>query len=295
MTTVAVIAHSKKSVGGGLAELREVLADAGVSDPLWYEVKKSKKVPKKARRALEKGADLVFLWGGDGTVQRGIDALAGSDAAIAIIPAGTANLLASNLDIPDDIGNAVRVGLDGARRKLDVGVVNGERFAVMAGTGFDALMIRDANRQSKDRFGRLAYIASGARHLRRPRMRVRVKVDGRRWFQGKAACVLVGNVGTILGGITLFNDAEPDDGRLDVGVATAAGSMQWARVLGRAVVGRAERSPLVETTSGHEIEVRLEKPVPYELDGGDRPPSDRLTFEIAPHAITICVPEGMER
>jgi diacylglycerol kinase (ATP) len=80
MTSVAVVAHSKKSLGAGLGELREILARYGVTDPLWYEVRKSKKAPACARRAVEDGADLVFVWGGDGLVQQCIDALAGTDS-----------------------------------------------------------------------------------------------------------------------------------------------------------------------------------------------------------------------
>ena len=88
---VAVIAHRKKSIGGGLEELRKLIADEGFDDPIWYEVSKSRKARKRARRALKDGADLVLVWGGDGMVQRCVDALAGSDAAVAVIPAGTAN------------------------------------------------------------------------------------------------------------------------------------------------------------------------------------------------------------
>ena len=138
MTTVAVVAHSGKRLGGGLEELRRVLADEGVTDLLWYEVPKSRKACKRARRALDEGADLVFAWGGDGTVQRCVDALAGSSAALAILPAGTANLLASNLNVPTDLSEAVRIGLHGRRHQLDTGRINGEHFAVMAGAGFDA-------------------------------------------------------------------------------------------------------------------------------------------------------------
>ena len=76
MADVAVVAHSRKSFGGGLPELRRILAREGVTDPLWYEVKKSRLAPKYARRAAAKGADVVFVWGGDGTVQRCIDAVA---------------------------------------------------------------------------------------------------------------------------------------------------------------------------------------------------------------------------
>jgi diacylglycerol kinase family enzyme len=97
MPTIAVVAHTRKSLGGGLTELGEALAQEGVTDPLWYEVKKSRKAPRYARKAQAEGAEVIFVWGGDGTVQRCIDAVAGTGAVLAILPAGTANLLAANL------------------------------------------------------------------------------------------------------------------------------------------------------------------------------------------------------
>jgi diacylglycerol kinase family enzyme len=103
MPTIAVVAHAGKKLGGGLPELREVLAREGVTEPLWYEVPKSRKAAKCARRALAQGAEVLFVWGGDGTVQRCIDAVAGTDAVLAILPAGTANLLATNLHVPADL------------------------------------------------------------------------------------------------------------------------------------------------------------------------------------------------
>ena len=145
MTRVGVIAHGGKTLGGGLPELRRTLERHGVVDPFWSVVPKSRKAPKQVRRELDAGVDLVFAWGGDGMVQRCVDVVAGTDAALAIIPAGTANLLASNLGIPKDLEAAVEVGLSGERLKLDVGRVNGEGFAVMAGAGFDAQMIADAD------------------------------------------------------------------------------------------------------------------------------------------------------
>src|SRR5215472_6604744 len=135
MSRVAVVAHSGKSLGGGLRELREVLAREGVTDPLWHEVTKSRKAPKHARRALEDGAEVIFVWGGDGMVQRCVDALAGTQAVLAIVPAGTASLLAANLRIPGDLIEAVRVWLYGDRRPLDTGSVNREHFAVTSGLG----------------------------------------------------------------------------------------------------------------------------------------------------------------
>src|SRR5215204_3491555 len=121
---VAVIAHRKKSIGGGLDELRRLITDEGCDELLWYEVPKSRKAAKQAKRAREAGAGLIFVWGGDGMVQRCADALAGSDIPIAIVPTGTGNLLAGNLQIPQDIAQAVRIGFHGARRTIDLGKLN---------------------------------------------------------------------------------------------------------------------------------------------------------------------------
>ena len=297
MTTVAVVAHTRKTVGGGLEELRAVLADAGVAAPLWYEVPKSRKAPKQLRKAIDAGADLVFVWGGDGTVQRCIDAMAGKRGAgtevpIAILAAGTANLLATNLGVPvGDLHAAVHVGLHGTRRAIDVGVVNGEHFAVMAGTGFDALMINDADRGMKDRYGRLAYVWTGARNIGLRRPQTRVRLDGRKFFSGKAACVLVGNVGRLFGGLEAFPDARPDDGTLQVGVVTAKNVWQWTRALGRLVVGSPDRSPFVEIGRAGKIDVRLDRPMEYELDGGARGTTRRLKIRVRAAAVTVCVPE----
>jgi YegS/Rv2252/BmrU family lipid kinase len=289
---VAVIAHVKKSLDGGLDQLRSAIAGHDVAEVLWYEVPKSKKVPKQARRALDEGADIVFVWGGDGTVQRCVDAMAGSDVPVAVVPAGTANLLARNLGIPIDLGAAVAIGFEGARRRLDLGRVNGEHFAVMAGAGFDALMIREADRGLKDRVGRLAYAWTGLKAVRGSLADVSVEVDGTPWFSGSASCVLLGNVGTITGGITAFDDARPDDGWLEVGVVTATGALDWARALGRMTISRSDRSPFVRITRARKIDVVLDRPLPYELDGGDRKPATRLKGRVEPGAITVCVPHG---
>jgi YegS/Rv2252/BmrU family lipid kinase len=287
---VAVVAHRKKTLGGGLDELRKLLSDQGVDDVIWYEVGKSRKAPDKARKALKKGADLVFVWGGDGMVQRCADALAGSDAALAIVPAGTANMLAGNLGIPQDLAAAVHLGFHGRRRRLDLGKLNGEHFAVMAGAGFDGELIRDADRGLKDKAGRLAYVWTALKHVRDDAVPVRIRIDGRKWFDGKASCVLLGNVGTITGGIRAFDDARVDDGRLEVGVATARGALQWARTLGRMALSRSDRSPFVRITRAKTVEVKLGRPMTYELDGGDRGLAKRLKARIVPAAITVCVP-----
>ncbi|MER7165286.1 diacylglycerol kinase family protein [Micromonospora sp. NPDC000207] len=292
--TVAVVAHRKKTFGGGLDELRAALVGAGVKNLLWYEVPKSRKAPKKVRKALDEGAELVFVWGGDGTVQRSADAMAGSGVPMAVLPAGTANLFATNLGIPTDLPEAVRIGLHGPRRTVDLGKVNGEHFAVMAGAGFDAELIRDADRNLKGRLGRLAYVLTGLRHVRGECVRTRIRIDGSDWFDGEASCVLFGNVGTITGGIPAFDDARPDDGALEVGVATASGAVDWARTLGRMAAGRSEESPFVRITRGRSIKVRLDAPRTYELDGGARGETNRLKVKVVPAALTVCCPETQQ-
>jgi diacylglycerol kinase (ATP) len=290
MPDVAVVAHSRKSFGGGLRELRKVLAREGVTDPLWYEVKKSRHAPAYARRAAAQGAEVMFVWGGDGTVQRCIDAVAGTDTAVAILPAGTANLLAMNLQIPEDLTDAVRVGLRGDRRRMDTGSVNGEHFTVMAGAGFDARMISEAGRGMKDRLGRAAYLYTGIRNLSARRVMATVEVDGERFFKGRVSCVLAGNVGRVLGGIEAFPQARPDDGLLEFGVVTAKNPADWARTFSRLALGQAERSPFVEVTRGTKVKVRFDRKIPYELDGGARPACRELRVKARPGSITICVP-----
>ena len=185
----------------------------------------------------------------------------------------------------------MRIGFDGRRRRLDLGVINGEHFAVMAGAGFDAMMIRDADRGMKAKLGQAAYVWTGLRSIKASQAEARVRIDGADWFEGRTSCVLVGNVGTVTGGLQAFEAAEPDDGWLDVGVVTAKGAVQWARTFGRAVVGNAARSPFVRTTRAKSVDVRFDHPVAYELDGGDRDAVKHLEITVEPGAIEICVPE----
>ena len=290
---VAVVAHAGKTLGAGLPELRRTLEEAGVSDPLWTEVPKSKRAPAAVERALEDGAELILAWGGDGMVRRCVNALEDTQVPLAVVPAGTSNLFATNLGIERDIAQAVEVALHGDRRRLDVGRFNGERFAVMAGAGFDAAMIKGAD-DLKDRLGRAAYVVGGTANLNSASFEAKVKVDGTRWYKGPASCVLVGNVGALFGGIEVFADARPDDGLLDVGVLTSESPLQLVRAATRTAVGSAEKSPFVRVTQGHRVRVKLDRKAPYELDGGDRTKVKKFKVDVEPGAITVCAPRAAE-
>ncbi|HEY5874992.1 MAG TPA: diacylglycerol kinase family protein [Ilumatobacteraceae bacterium] len=298
MTKVGVIAHRDKMLGGGLGELRDLLEAAGVVTPPWSEVSKSKHAPDEIRKMIDGGVDRVLVWGGDGTVRRSIDTIVGDGldhVSLGILPAGTANLLAKNLNIPVDLEAAVDIAVHGAPRAIDVGVMNGEHFAVMGGTGFDALMIKDADdNQLKEKFGRVGYVRATIRSTRMDPVKVRVELDGREWFSGKATCVLVGNVGTILGGVTAFADASPTDGRLDVGVVQAKSRKDWMRVAARGVTGRVGASPFVNVATAEKIKIELKRKMPWEVDGGDQTPTKTYKIRCLPGAVRICQPAGAD-
>lgn len=242
-----------------------------------------------ARAAVAGGATTVVACGGDGTVRAVLEALAGGDAALGVVPLGTGNLLASNLSIPTDVDDAIAVatGEHVPVRTMDVGRVNGERFAVMAGVGFDAAMIRDADPDTKRRFGSAAYVASAVRNAPARMVTARVAVDGRPVWSGRTAMVLVGNCGTVSGGLEVFPDAECDDGVLDVAVLSARRLRDWLSVIARLLTRRAQRDDLVARFTGRHIEVVLDRPMPYELDGEDRDPVVHLEFDVEPSALTV--------
>ncbi|MDO8308666.1 MAG: diacylglycerol kinase family protein [Actinomycetota bacterium] len=292
MTTVAVIAHSAKTMGGGLAQLRALLEQSGFAQPLWYEVAKSRQVPECVGQATKDGADLVFIWGGDGTVRMCVESLAGSGIPIAILPAGTGNLLARNVGVPQDIEKAVAIGLHGDRREIDTATVNGNHFAIMAGGGLDALVMRDASDGMKERLGRVAYLWSGARNLAVKPVKATIDLEGRRFYKGPITCVLFGNMSEVLGGIEVFDGSSADDGMIEMGVVSAKSRTQWLRTLTRAAVGRVEGSPFVSTTRGTSMTVEFDQRVAYEVDGSEQKPTRKLKVKVMPKSTTICVPNA---
>ena len=161
----------------------------------------------------------------------------------------------------------------------------------MAGAGFDAAMIRDADGRLKDRLGRAAYVWTGAKNLRAKPFRAKIEVDGSRWYKGKASCILLGNVGELFGGIEVFEDARPDDGRLELGVVTADGLVEWGRIAG-ARGGRHGGQVAVRTRRrGHgPSRSKLDRKVLYELDGGDRAKVKSFNVKVEPAAITVAFP-----
>ncbi len=247
-------------------------------------------------QALRAGADLVAVAGGDGTVKACAAALAGTEVPMAVLPQGTGNLLARNLGIPARLRHAVEVALAGSRRRIDVGIgdaaVNGTTsFLVMAGVGFDAAMLRDTDPELKRRLGAVAYMRSGLAELRYPQDDYTLTLDGTVRVRRRASCVLVANMGRIQGDIPVVPDAVPDDGLLDVAVIRAHSLSDWLQVAARIGLRRRWGDVRVENFRIRTVEVRADAAHPVEYDGDvASAPLHRLTVEVRPAALTVCVP-----
>jgi diacylglycerol kinase family enzyme len=267
----------------------EGLKMAGWPPPAWYETTPEDPGRGQAEDAVRQGAELIFVCGGDGTVMAVVTALAGSDVALAVLPAGTGNLLAANLGLGDDPATGVVVALEGGRKRIDVGVTGDRCFAVMAGMGFDAWMLKGTSEKAKKRIGSLAYVAGGLKHLRDRPMRARIVLDGGPPKPRRARTVIVGNVGRLQGGVRLLNKADPADGKLDVAVLSPNNLGHWVR-LAWAILNRRRRVPLMETFTAERVEIQTRKTQPRQLDGDLIESGRVLKIHIKPRALLLCVP-----
>lgn len=266
------------------------LAAAGWPEPSWFETTKDDGGYGQTKQAVAEGAELIFACGGDGTVMACLSALVGTEVALAVLPAGTGNLLAANLGLPDDPEAGVEVAVKMGRRKIDVGVVGDRAFAVMAGMGFDAAMVGEAPERLKKILGWAAYAVSAAKNLRGGAMRVEIRLDDRRPMHRKAKSVLIANVGRLQAGIRLLTDAEPDDGLFDVALLTPGKLRHWV-VLAFAVLTRRDRTPRMEVYRARRVEVISDRPQPRQLDGDVIEPAEKLSVHMRHQALWLCVPQ----
>jgi diacylglycerol kinase family enzyme len=270
--------------------VEEGLARAGWPAPRWYETTPEDSGRGQAKKAVAEGAELVFACGGDGTVTAVVTALAGSDVALAVLPAGTGNLLAANLGLGNDPATGLEVALEGGRRRIDVGAIDDRCFVVMAGMGFDAQMLGDTSEKAKKRIGWLAYVGGAAKHLLDRPMRARIRLDGGPPMPRRPAAVIVGNVGRLQGGVRLLSKAEPDDGRFDVAILSPTNLAHWA-ALAWAVVSRRDRVPLMETYTASRVEIYSNRAQARQLDGDTIAPGKAMKIHVRPRALLLCVPQ----
>ncbi|MET9899713.1 diacylglycerol kinase family protein [Streptomyces sp. NPDC006446] len=293
-------------------ELRQVLERHGHRDPVFLETTADDPGAGQTDQALRQGATLVVVCGGDGTVRTVADALADHDVPLVIVPCGTGNLLARNLGLPLSPTAALDAALRGSPHRLDLASVEGDgltatRFAAMAGAGLDAEMMEHTDDHAKATLGWPAYVLAGIGTLRTPRMRVTIRLDDSPAFRRTARMVLLANVGTVQGGMTLLPAAQPDDGLLDLLVLDPRGPGGWLRAVGTLLRGRARppRPSTVHTLAAEgdarsgvpvefftfrRAELTFDTPQSRELDGDPVGTGRRLTTEVRPGALTVLLP-----
>jgi YegS/Rv2252/BmrU family lipid kinase len=270
-------------------------AELGLPVPRLVPTSKEDPGEGQARDAAAGGADLVLVAGGDGTVRAAAQGLAHSGVPLGILPQGTGNLLARNLGIPQDDDEALEVALSGADRTLDLGRLDdGMAFAVMAGTGFDALMMREAPEGLKSVIGWPAYIVGGIRGLRHRRVHLRLRLDDEPPREAVVRTVLVGNVGRLQGGLQLLPDAAPDDGALDVALVSPRSPADWVVLVVRGLTRRHKPDRRLELLRGRRIEVRTRRPEARQVDGELIDNGRGFTAEVDPAAFIVRVPRSDE-
>jgi diacylglycerol kinase (ATP) len=244
-----------------------------------------------AREAVTGGATLLLVAGGDGTVRAAAQGLAGTGVPLGILPQGTGNLLVRNLGIPQDDDEALDVALTGADRTIDLGRLDdGTVFAVMAGTGFDARMMREAPEGLKGVLGWPAYIVGGARSMRHSRVRVQVALDEGPPRTAVVRTVLVGNVGRLQGGLQLLPDAQPDDGALDVALVAPRNPKDWVVLIGRALTRRHRPDHRLELLRARHVRVVTRRTEPRQIDGDLIEDGRGFTAVVEPGALVVRVP-----
>ncbi|MCW4385889.1 diacylglycerol kinase family protein [Salinibacterium sp. SYSU T00001] len=285
-------------------------------ETLWFETSIEDPGVGQTREAIAQGASVIMAAGGDGTVRSVAEGVHGTDARLALLPSGTGNLLARNLDLTlDNLEHSVDTAFLGKDRPIDLGILEAERpdgsrekfvFLVMAGVGLDAQMIANTRPDLKKRVGWLAYVDAIVRSLRsNNRLRMRFSVDGQPPRNMSAHTVLVGNCGSLPGNILLLPEAAVDDGIFDVVALRPKGFVGWLQiwvkivwengVLRRTQVGRKLLSYTKEVRTlrylkGSSFVARLSRPEEFELDGDDFGTAIALKATVQPGGITVRVP-----
>ena len=277
------------------AIVTSMATEAGWSAPTWHYTTIEDPGTGMAHDAAVEGADLVMVCGGDGTVREVCAELAGTGVPVGIIPAGTGNLLARNLDIPLYLRAAIDVTLNGQDRAIDLVEVSGDNledthFLVMAGMGLDAAMMEGVNEDIKKKVGWLAYVLSGAKALMFPPERIDISVDDEEFTRHRARTVVVGNVGFLQAGMPLLPDAVIDDGLLDVVVLHPRRFFSWIPLALRVVTRRRRTDDTINRMTGRTVVLRAHADVPRQLDGDTIGPGRELRMQCIPGKLLVRVP-----
>lgn len=284
------------------AYVAAVFRSHGWADPVWLPTTVTERGTEQAREAVTAGVDIVLAAGGDGTVRAVAEALTGTGVPMGVLPAGTGNLLARNLDIPHtDLSAALDLVFSSSDQRIDVGRLTVDRtghdadperhlFLVMAGLGFDAAMMAGVEDRLKRRLGYGAYVVSGARALWGPQAKVRIRVDDGRDLTVRTRAVIVGNCGKLTRNLVLMPDAEIDDGMLDAVVLSPRGGIGWGEVAWAIATRDRKGQRRVQHLRGKGFEVSCAEEQEVELDGDPIGPARRISLAVEPGVLLVRCP-----
>jgi YegS/Rv2252/BmrU family lipid kinase len=243
------------------------------------------------REAVKNGADIVGAYGGDGTVMEVARGLLGSPVPLAILPGGSANLMAVELGIPKDLEQATKVaaGVGSSTTQVDVGRLGTNYFLLRVGIGFDARKVAYADRKLKNRIGVLAYSVSAVKAIKDSKSaKYRITLDGKQIDVEGVTC-LIDNAGNM--GIQGFQPAKNisvSDGLLDVLLIGSKGMMD-VLTRGPSLFDANLVEPVIEHYQARQILIEVDPPQPVQVDGEiveDTP----VSAEVLPGALAVIVP-----
>jgi diacylglycerol kinase (ATP) len=219
-----------------------------------------------ARRAVADGFDPIVAAGGDGTINEVVNGIAGSEAALGLMPMGTMNVFANELGLPvNDLGRCWEIIRQGKTRMVDLPVANKKHFVQLAGVGLDAQVVKETSLTLKRNFGPLSYLISAAQIAARRPPRLLIESDDAGTEEG--SFVLVGN-GRLYGGpFPFFKRAEIDDGLLDVLVFKQLGYLELIKYLQNVIFTSEITTREVKYFQTARLHVSSADEVPVELDG----------------------------
>ena len=287
------------------ATVTTLAREAGWLEPTWHLTTPEDSGTGQAEEASVAGAELVIVCGGDGTVREVCAELAGTGIPVGIVPAGTGNLLARNLDIPLYIRAAVDIALTGQDRAIDMVKVTGDGgvdgtgdgaegissyFMVMAGMGFDAAIMEGVNEDIKNRVGWLAYVLSALKSLMFPVTKVEISIDGAEYTRHRARTIVVGNVGYLQAGMPLLPNASIDDGLLDVVVLYPRSFLSWIPLAVRVLAKHPRTDDTINRMTGRTVSIRAGSDTPRQLDGDSIGPGRELHMECIHGRMLVRVP-----
>lgn len=247
-----------------------------------------------SRQAARQGYRAVVAVGGDGTIGQALKGTVGTEVPVAIIPFGTGNQLALNFDIPSSLEDAVRVAVEGRVEPVDLGRINGEHFALIAGAGLDAEVMAAATSELKHRIGFAAYLVGGLKHVMTPPSAdFRIVADGRE-LEVRASMVLLANVGQLGAGplpveLTVGPRISFQDGLIDVCIFAPRNLPEMARIVWRVARRQFGGDDRMIFLPAKQIEIESDPPVAVQVDGeavGETP----VRAHVEPLAGRILVP-----